>query len=87
MEEIPNMTIITEEKKEVLRPRQKAGIRLCMFGLVGVLVLFMIITATGSPIRELAKFGAGNIEATLIYQILIYTPVFVIVSLVLKRLR
>jgi hypothetical protein len=78
------MTVISEEKPErqKLSARQKAGIRTCMAGLIGVLVLFIVITAIGSPIPLL-----GTIRNTLIYEIIVYTPVLIVVGFVFKRLK
>jgi hypothetical protein len=76
------MTLIAEKQKtHSLTPRQKLGIKCCLVGLISVLGLFMIITATGKPIQLL-----GSIGATLIYQFAIYVPVFVLAGLALKKL-
>lgn len=75
------MTVVSEKNEEVgLSARQKTGIRYCIFSLIAVLVLFMIITVTGRPIARI-----GTVEFTLIYQIAVYLPVFIIAFIALRR--
>jgi hypothetical protein len=77
------MTVVSEKNEaEGLSAPQKTGVRYCIFSLVAVLVLFMIITVTGRPVARI-----GTVEFTLIYQIVVYVPIFIIASLTLRRLH
>ena len=76
------MTVIAEKKTEGLSSRQKTGIRICLSGLISVLALFLGITINGKPIALI-----GTIDLTLVYQIGVYVPVFVVVLLALRRLH
>jgi hypothetical protein len=60
---------------------QRSGVRLTVITVIGVLYLFLIVLASGSPIKAL-----GGMGPSMLYSVAVFMPVFLLCVLALKRM-
>lgn len=65
-----------------LNKNEKKGIKISIYGVFGIWILFVAIMLTGEPITAFETF-----ENSTLYSILIYLPVMILGIIVLRRLR
>jgi L-asparagine transporter-like permease len=65
---------------EPTKESQRIGIRVTVITVVGVLLLFLVVLASGSPIRAFGTMGSS-----LTYSVIVFIPVIVVCAFAMRK--